>query len=56
MPFGVFGGISFVGFLLSFAIRGGQLEAEPESEDSADEGHNTHQTPNERSHLVNGAK
>ncbi|KAL8972141.1 MAG: hypothetical protein Q9197_002915 [Variospora fuerteventurae] len=28
LPFGVFGGITFVGFLLSFGIRGEELEAE----------------------------
>lgn len=28
LAFGVFGGITFVGFLLSFGIRGDRLEAE----------------------------
>ena len=35
MAFGVFGGISFLGFLLSFGIRSSNLEAEGwESDDS----------------------
>ncbi|TKA68123.1 hypothetical protein B0A49_06740 [Cryomyces minteri] len=37
LAFGVFGGIAFLGFLLSFGIRGGQLEAEGWDE-SASEG------------------
>ncbi|KAK5002399.1 hypothetical protein LTR16_002316 [Cryomyces antarcticus] len=37
LAFGVFGGIAFLGFLLSFGIRGGQLEAQGWDE-SASEG------------------
>ncbi|KAJ9623127.1 hypothetical protein H2203_006063 [Taxawa tesnikishii (nom. ined.)] len=33
LPFGIFGGISFLGFLLSFGIRGADLEAEGWNED-----------------------
>ena len=39
LAFGVFGGIAFVGFVLSFGIRGSGLEAdgwEEEEEDSSD--------------------
>ena len=34
LAFGVFGGVAFVGFLLSFGIRSHHLEAEGWSEDS----------------------
>ena len=42
LAFGIFGGISFLGFLLSFGIRGSSLEAEgwtesDEEEDSSEE-------------------
>ncbi|KAL8644169.1 MAG: hypothetical protein Q9226_007901 [Calogaya cf. arnoldii] len=39
LPFGVFGGITFIGFLLSFGIRGGGLEAEgfSDEEDGSDD-------------------
>jgi hypothetical protein len=37
VPFGIFAGISFVGFLLSFGIRGDNLEAEGWSDDDEDE-------------------
>ena len=39
LAFGIFGGISFVGFLMSFGIRGSKLEAEglDESEDEEEE-------------------
>ncbi|KAI4274076.1 MAG: hypothetical protein L6R38_006181 [Xanthoria sp. 2 TBL-2021] len=39
LPFGVFGGITFVGFLLSFGIRGEGLEAEgfSDEEDGSDD-------------------
>ncbi len=39
MAFGIFGGITFVGFLLSFGIRGVGLEAEGffEEEDGSDD-------------------
>ena len=42
MAFGVFGGITFVGFLLSFGIRGEGLEAEgfSDEEDGSDDEHN----------------
>lgn len=41
LAFGVFGGITFVGFLLSFGIRGEGLEAEgfSDEEDGSDDGH-----------------
>lgn len=35
LAFGVFGGITFVGFLLSFGIRGERLEAEGVSDEEA---------------------
>jgi hypothetical protein len=37
LAFGIFAGISFVGFVLSFGIRGGGLEAEGFSTDDDDE-------------------
>lgn len=39
LAFGVFGGISFIGFLLSFGIHGENLEGDEEegSDDSSDE-------------------
>jgi len=38
LAFGVFGGITFIGFLLSFGIRGSELESEDfEDEDSDDD-------------------
>ena len=44
LAFSVFGGITFVGFLLSFGIRGEGLEAEgfsdEEEESDVDEEHN----------------
>ncbi|KAL8839430.1 MAG: hypothetical protein Q9205_004439 [Flavoplaca limonia] len=42
LAFGVFGGITFVGFLLSFGIRGEGLEAEGffDEEDGSDDEHN----------------
>lgn len=36
MAFGVFGAVSFVGFLMSFGIRDRSLEAEGWGEDSDD--------------------
>lgn len=36
LAFGVFGGISFIGFLLSFGIRSEKLEAEGWDEDDSD--------------------
>jgi hypothetical protein len=36
MPFGVFAAVSFVGFILSFGIRGRSLEAEDWESDSDD--------------------
>jgi hypothetical protein len=42
LPFGVFGGIAFVGFLASFGIRAANLEEEGASEESDfDEGEDT---------------
>ena len=37
LAFGVFGGISFVGFLMSFGIRSESLEAEGWEEEEEDE-------------------
>lgn len=37
LPFGIFGGVAFLGFLLSFGIRGGGLEAEGWSESEEEE-------------------
>jgi hypothetical protein len=37
LAFGVFAGVSFVGFLMSFGIRGEGLEAEGWSEDEEDD-------------------
>jgi MFS family permease len=37
MPFGIFGGIAFVGFLFSFGIRSGKLEAEDDGNDNEEE-------------------
>lgn len=38
LAFGVFGGISFLGFLLSFGIRGESLEADGWDESEEEEG------------------
>jgi hypothetical protein len=37
LAFGIFAGVSFVGFLMSFGIRGENLEAEGWSDDEEDE-------------------
>ena len=37
LAFGVFGGISFLGFLLSFGIRGAELESDDWNESGSDE-------------------
>lgn len=37
LAFGVFGAVSFIGFLMSFGIRGRSLEADGGEEDSDDE-------------------
>ena len=37
VAFGVFGGIAFIGFLLSFGIRGQKLEAEGLDEEEGSE-------------------
>lgn len=37
MAFGVFGGVTFVGFLLSFGIRGASLESEGWDEEEGSE-------------------
>lgn len=52
ITFGVFGGIAFVGFLLSFAIRGRNLEAEGWHEDDDDEDdEDIDKSDDERTHL-----
>ena len=38
LAFGVFGGIAFIGFLMSFGIRGAGLEAEGWDEEEGDNG------------------
>lgn len=59
MAFGIFGGITFVGFLLSFGIRGAGLESEgfdeeqsSEADDDADD--EDEESSNERSGLLRG--
>lgn len=37
LAFGVFGAVSFIGFIMSFGIRGRSLEADGWEEDSDDE-------------------
>lgn len=37
VAFGVFGGIAFIGFLLSFGITGSRLEADGWSDDGSDD-------------------
>lgn len=39
MPFGVFGGIAFIGFVLSFGIRSESSETERPDEEASTEGH-----------------
>ena len=41
LAFGIFGGISFIGFLLSFGIRGESLEAEGWDEEEGSENQDT---------------
>ena len=41
LAFGIFGGISFIGFLLSFGIRGENLEAEGWDEEEGSENQDT---------------
>lgn len=41
LAFGIFGGISFIGFLLSFGIRGESLEAEGWDEEEGSEDQDT---------------
>ena len=41
LAFGIFGGISFLGFLLSFGIRGERLEAEGWDEEEGSENQDT---------------
>ena len=41
LAFGIFGGISFIGFLLSFGIRGERLEAEGWDEEEGSENQDT---------------
>lgn len=59
MAFGIFGGITFVGFLLSFGIRGAGLESEgfdeeqsSEADDDADD--EDEESSDERSGLLRG--
>ena len=37
MAFGVFGGVAFIGFLLSFGIRGDELETDGLNEEEGSE-------------------
>ena len=41
LAFGIYGGISFIGFLLSFGIRGERLEAEGWDEEEGSENQDT---------------
>jgi hypothetical protein len=58
LAFGIFGGVSFVGFLLSFGIRGEDLEAEGWEEGTEGDEEDTgaeddeHEESNERSGLL----
>jgi hypothetical protein len=56
LAFGVFAGITFLGFLMSFGIRGEGLEAEgwsdDESEDEESEAGDASQSSNERTGLL----
>jgi len=63
LAFGVFGGISFIGFLLSFGIRGGNLEGdewdeeeESGSSSSEEEDHHDREERSERRSLLEGRK
>ena len=64
MAFGVFGGVSFVGLLISFGIGGGKLESvdrdEEEghhgSDDDEDESHDDEEEEEDRSLLADGNK
>jgi MFS family permease len=46
LAFGIFGGISFIGFLLSFGIRGADLECEGWDESGSDEEEGSDDEPN----------
>ena len=48
LAFGIFGGISFIGFLLSFGIRGESLEAEGWDEEEGSEDQDTEAEEQER--------
>jgi MFS family permease len=57
LAFGVFGGVSFLGFLISFGIRGSKLEdseweGDAENDDSEEGGHDANEA--ETSPLLNG--
>lgn len=56
LPFGIFAGVSFLGFLLSFGIRGEGLEEEgwsdEDEEDEDEELGNESERTNERTGLV----
>ncbi|OJD35276.1 mfs transporter [Diplodia corticola] len=61
MAFGIFGGITFIGFLLSFGIRGAGLESDgfdeeegSEADDVDDEDEDEDESSNERSGLLRG--
>jgi len=67
LAFGVFGGIALLGFLLSFGIRGGNLEggewdeeqdggSEGSSSDEADEDEVDREERSERRSLLEGRK
>ena len=50
VAFGVFGGITFVGFLLSFGIRGNNLEAEGWDEEAGSEDEDEDDNADEENH------
>lgn len=55
LPFGIFAGISLLGFFMSFGIRGASLEDDDwgdESEDEDDEEEDAGESSNERTGLV----
>lgn len=55
MAFGVFGGVAFIGFILSFWIRGENLETPPDEESGDDEDDNDNDDDeDEETPLVNG--
>jgi hypothetical protein len=55
LPFGIFAGISLLGFFMSFGIRGENLEEEgwsENSDDEEDEDEEAGESSNERSGLI----